>query len=201
MASHKKPTSRAEQKETTRSDVLQAARDEFERVGFDAANIRSIAARAGVSPGTVLHHSGDKRELLHAALFDDLESTLSRAFDKLEGKTLDAQLTRVAERVFAYYRRRPKLSRVLLKEALFAEGPWSQRFVGQVTRVHQRIGELAQAAITRGELRADASPVLVAAAWFSFFYFSLIGWVQGSVKDPVALVGQLFQQHLAGAAK
>jgi hypothetical protein len=38
----------------------------------------------------------------------------------------------------------------------------------------------------------------VAAAWLSFFYFALIGWVQGAHGTPLALVEHLFSQHLAG---
>lgn len=198
MATRKKPVSRAQKTLATREDVLKAARDEFERVGFDAANLRTIAARAGVSAATVLHHTGDKRELLYASLFSDLENTLSRAFDELNAEGLQEELLEVAERVFAYYRHRPKLSRVLLKESLFAEGPWSERFVGQVTGVHRKIAERVQRAVERGELRTGADAVMVGTAWFSFFYFALIGWVQGSVSDPVDLVGRLFQQHLDG---
>ncbi|MGV3621402.1 MAG: TetR/AcrR family transcriptional regulator [Archangium sp.] len=194
----RRPQSREKSTLATRADVLRAARDEFERVGFDAASVRSIAARAGVSPGTVLHHAGDKNELLYAALFDDLEATLSGAFDGLDETGLENQLFDVAERVFAYYHQRPQLSRVLLKESLFAGGPWSQRFVGQVTNVAARIAELVQRAVERRELRAGADPRLTATAWFSFFYFSLIGWVQGSVADPVELVNTLFRQHLDG---
>lgn len=195
MAARRKPITRVEQALATRDAVLKAARDEFERAGFEAANLRDIAARAGVSAATVLHHTGDKRELLHAALFDDLEATLAKAFDGLDGAPLPDALHEVATRVFAYYRRRPKLSRVLLKESLFSDGPWSQRFVNQVAGVHQRIAELARTSV---ELKRGVNPALVAAAWFSFFYFSLIGWVQGSVGDPVALVDQLFHQHLEG---
>ncbi len=198
MATRRKPASRAEKTLATKAEVLRAARDEFERVGFEAASLRNIAAQAGVSAATVLHHAGDKHELLHAALYADLEHTLSRAFDDLDANGLEDELLEVAERVFAYYRHRPQLSRVLLKESLFAEGPWSQRFVEQVSTVHVRIAELVRRAVERGELRADAKPVLVATAWFSYFYFGLIGWVQDSVDDPVELVRALFQQLLDG---
>lgn len=198
MATRRKPASRAEKTLATKAEVLRAARDEFERVGFEAASLRNIAAQAGVSAATVLHHAGDKHELLHAALYADLEHTLSRAFDDLDANGLEDELLEVAERVFAYYRHRPQLSRVLLKESLFAEGPWSQRFVEQVSTVHVRIAELVRRAVERGEFRADAKPVLVATAWFSYFYFGLIGWVQDSVDDPVELVRALFQQLLDG---
>ncbi|MBK7152755.1 MAG: helix-turn-helix transcriptional regulator [Sandaracinaceae bacterium] len=50
----------------TQQAVLAAARDSFEELGFERANLREIAARADVSAGTVLHYYGDKRGLLHA---------------------------------------------------------------------------------------------------------------------------------------
>lgn len=196
MATRKKPENRVQKTLATREDILRAARSEFERVGFEAASIRSIAARAGVSPATVLHHTGDKRELLHAALYTDLERTLASAFVELHVDGLEDELAEVADRVFAYYHQRPQLSRVLLKESLFAEGPWSQRFVEQVSGVHSRIAEHVQRAIARGELRRGTDATLVATAWFSFFYFALIGWVQASVPDPVDLVNHLFHQHI-----
>lgn len=189
---------RAAQKEATRKAVLEAARDEFERVGFDAANLRAIAARAKVSAGTVLHHYGDKRELLHAALFDDLEETLNEALASPGEGPLELQLARLTRRVFRYYLQRPKLSRALLKESLFADEPWAARFSAQVGTVHAAIAKLAKDAAARGELRVDANFALLGAAYFSFFYFALIAWVQGGHDAPAAMVEHLIQQHLEG---
>jgi AcrR family transcriptional regulator len=194
----KRPGSRATQKEATGKAVLEAARAEFERVGFDAANLRSIAARAGVSAGTVIHHHGDKRELLHAALFDDLDETLRRALSTLGPGTLEAQLSELTGGVFAYYQRRPKLSRTLLKESLFADAPWAGKFTAQAGLVHGAVARLAMEASARGELRPDVDAALFAAAYLSFFYFALISWVQGAHGAPVSLVEHLVHQHLEG---
>lgn len=191
-------TPRAQQKEATRKAVVDAAREEFERVGFDAANLRTIAARAGVSVGTVLHHSGEKRDLLHAALFDDLEVTITRVLSELGDGPLEAQLGRLTRGVFRYYLRRPELSRALLKESLFAEGPWASRFTAQVGQTHGAVAKLAAQAMERGELRADTNGPLLAVAYFSFFYFALISWVQGAHKSPASLVEKLVTQHLEG---
>lgn len=200
MFNQRKPRgkTRATQKEATGHAVLQAARAEFERVGFEAANLRSIAARAGVSAGTVLHHYGDKRELLHAALFDDLEQTLARALAGLGEGPLEEQLSALTRTVFGYYQRRPQLSRTLLKESLFAEEPWAQRFTAQVGRVHGALAQLAQKASERGELRPHVDGALFAVAYFSFFYFALIAWVQGAHGSPMELVDHLVRQHLEG---
>ncbi|HEY0095497.1 MAG TPA: TetR/AcrR family transcriptional regulator [Archangium sp.] len=189
---------RATQKAATGKAVLEAAREEFERVGFEAANLRAIAARAGVSAGTVLHHYGDKRELLHAALFDDLEETLRRALAELGPGPLETQLSELTRAVFGYYQRRPKLSRTLLKESLFADEPWARKFTAQVGTVHGAIARLAEQASARGELRPGVDAALFGAAYFSFFYFALISWVQGAHGAPVALVERLIGQHLEG---
>jgi AcrR family transcriptional regulator len=193
-----RPATRAARKEATAAAVVAAAREEFERVGYERANIRAIAKRAGVSAGTVIHHHADKRELLHAALFEDLEATLARALADLGNGTFEARLSRLTRGVFRYYQKRPKLSRTLLKESLFADEPWASRFTAQVGRIHAVIARLAEEAIARGELRAGTDTARVSAAYFSFFYFALIAWVQGGHDQPVAFVDRLFAQHLEG---
>jgi len=191
-------SSRAARKQATARAVLDAARAEFERVGYEAASLRAIAARAGVSAGTVIHHHGDKRDLLHAALFDDLEATLTRVLARLGDGPLEAQLARLTRGVFAYYLERPGLSRTLLAHSLFADPPWAERFSAQVAGVHARIAGLAGAARARGELAGDADAALLGAAYFAFFYFALIAWAQGRNPHPARLVEALVAQHLAG---
>ncbi|NMO20610.1 TetR/AcrR family transcriptional regulator [Pyxidicoccus fallax] len=192
------PNRRAIQKEETRRAVLDAAREEFERVGFESANLRSIAARAGVSAGTVLHYYGDKRELLHAALFDDLDATWRAALGNLGSGPLENQLSRLTAAVFGYYQARPKLSRTLLKESLFADEPWASKFAAQIASVTVEITRLAARAIERGELREDCNTALLAAAWVSFFHFGQISWAQGAYPTPVSLIDHLVRQHLQG---
>jgi AcrR family transcriptional regulator len=192
------PGVRAAQKARTREAVLEAARDEFEAVGFEAANVRSIARRAGVSAGTVLHHFHEKRDLLHAALFDDLEATLDRALGRVGKGSLAKEASALGAAVFSFYLERPALSRAALRESLFAEGPWAQAFLAQVTRVHQALAVLARRDLDAGRLARTVSPEVLGAAWLSFFYFALIGWVQGGTPDPLALLDTLFAQHLAG---
>ena len=100
--------------------------------------------------------------------------------------------------MFRYYQRRPALSRTLLKESLFADPPWAERFTGQARGIHAAIARLAGAAVARGELRAGGDGALLGVAYLSFFYFALIAWVQGAHAEPAALVERLVQQHLEG---
>lgn len=190
------PKKRAAQKEETRQRILAVARSHFERDGFAGANVRGIAAEAGVAAGTVLLHFADKRDLLHAALFDDLAALIEAETAKRPTETLDAALVALARRFFGYYRARPALSKTLLAESLLAESPWRERFTGQVARVHAHIAGLATEAQRRGELSADVDPSLLGVAFFSFYYFTLIGWVQGALADPVPLFERLLADHL-----
>ena len=187
-------SSRSQQKAETASAILEAARDEFERVGFEGANIRSIAKQAGVSPGNVLHHFKDKKELLHAALFDELDRALRRALRFDPARPLLEDLGRFGRAVFKSYQARPTLSRTLLKESMFADGPWRARFLAQVADVQRALAERIG---KTPELARSANPELLAAGWLSFFYFALIGWAQGAMPRPVELVEHLTAHHLA----
>jgi AcrR family transcriptional regulator len=53
--------------ETTRRDILDAARRAFGESGFDRATIRAIAGLAAVDPALVHHHFGTKASLFAAA--------------------------------------------------------------------------------------------------------------------------------------
>lgn len=191
-------TRRAEQRDATSSSVLEAARAEFESAGYEGANLRAIAARAGVSAGTVLHHYADKRELLHAVLFDSLNDTLTEALAKPGPAPLEAQLSRLGKRVLKSYQQRPELSRVLLRESLFAQGAWAKRFSAQTAAVHAALAGWVAKAVERRELKKTADGRVLAAAWLAFFYFGLIGWVQGAHPKPEQLIDALTRQHLEG---
>lgn len=54
-------------KAATRQKVLDAGKALFETVGYEAATIRAIAARAGMSTGAVFANFDDKRALYVAA--------------------------------------------------------------------------------------------------------------------------------------
>lgn len=188
--------SREEQKLRTRRRLLQAARERFEARGFQGTTMRSVAEAAGVAVGTVFVHFEDKRDLLCSALFDDLEPILDAAIRQAPEGSARARLHHLTSSLFHHYEARPELSRMLLRESLLATGPWRSRFAAQVERMHGIVaGWLAQAR-ERRELPAAIDPALGAVAYLSFYYFALIGWIQGQPLDPVGLVDRLLAQHL-----
>jgi len=187
---------RSEQKEETRQRLLDAAREVFEAEGFEGASLRQIAARAGIAAGTIFVHFRDKRDLLHAALFEDLAATLEAALAEDDADSLEAWLARLTDRMLGYYEARPLLSRVLLQQSLLAEPPWAERFAGQIAQVHAEVVRRAEVARAQGELAPDANLPLFAVAFVSFYMFGLIAWAQRSHPAPRELVRRLTAQHL-----
>ena len=140
------PRGRKLGKLATRARILEVAKQQLETLGFDGTSIRSVAQAAGVATGTVLLHCVDKRDLLHAALFEDLQRSWERARDERGKRSLAHELARIAQAFFDYYAARPVLSRALLRESLFADPPWGARFAAQVADVHRHVASLADRA-------------------------------------------------------
>lgn len=64
------------------ADLLRHARTILEEAGIAALNLRSLAARAGIAPGSVYHHYANKNALLAglaAEGFGELRAQLERA--------------------------------------------------------------------------------------------------------------------------
>lgn len=176
--------------------MLEAAKARFESLGLEATSIRDVAKDAKVATGTVLLHFPDKKDLLHAAFYEELLDTWARAKALPPTKDLHADLCAIADAFFAYYAARPRLSRTLLKESLFADPPWQERFVGQIADVQARVVHLTEAAKRRGEFSLGLDAALLGAAFFSFYYFALLAWAQGGHPKPGQLFARLLGEHL-----
>lgn len=114
-----------------------------------------------------------------------------------ESRRLPSQVRVRSPHCYGYYALRPKLSRVLLRESLFADEPWRQRFAVQVARVTAHVATLVEQAKEDGELDRATDAQLLSVAFCSFYYLALIAWVQEGIDDPLPLFKQLMTQHLA----
>lgn len=199
MARAKPPRKpRVAQKEETRARILDVARAHLERDGFEAASFRGIAKDAEVAIGTVALHFTDKKGLLHAALYEDLEHAITRCLAAGARGSLVDRMTAIMQPAYEYYARRPRLSRTLLESSLFADSPWRERFADQAVRVHVRLVAVVEAARRRREIASDTNGTVFAGAVFAFYYMALIGWAQGQVAAPLALFRRMVEQHVDG---
>src|SRR5215831_13366167 len=89
------PKLRARIRETTVQAILAAAEEVFADAGLHAAHMGTIAAKAGVSVGTLYNHFEDREALLagllaarHAELYGKLDAAISGA----AGRPLRARL-------------------------------------------------------------------------------------------------------------
>ena len=106
-------TARAEQREQTRSRIVEAAIEAFAEHGFDGAATRDIASRADTSQGLVSYHFETKADLWRAAadhLFHELTESL-----ELDDEGPDPETAREAIRAFVRLNaRRPELFHFLV---------------------------------------------------------------------------------------
>jgi len=88
----KKPVQ--ERSRRTRHQILNASKDLFAEIGFEAANTNLIAARAGVSIGTVYAHFKDKWEIFLTILDDfsqDIHIHLKSGIDGVLASEMDLE--------------------------------------------------------------------------------------------------------------
>lgn len=162
-----------ERQSAARESVLSAARDAFEKHGFDGATMRQIADAAGVAVGTLFNYFPDKQALLRDALYADLEGVIA-TIDFYEADALDDLFVAVARPLVDYYCARPVLSRVLLRDAMFADGPRAAAFIEQAERVGVELTRHVRRLQKSGVVAESAAPEAVVLAFFSYYYFVLM---------------------------
>jgi len=83
---------RERRKEARPGELLEAALDLFVEKGFAATRSEEVAARAGVSKGTLFLYFQSKEELFKAVVIENLAGRFTewnREFDQFEGSTAD----------------------------------------------------------------------------------------------------------------
>jgi AcrR family transcriptional regulator len=95
---------RDRQREERREQILEAALAVFSQKGYHATNVSDVAARAGVSQGTIYWYFESKEALFNSALlsvFEDFGTTSLAAVEECE--TASEKLSRLAQsmQVFA----------------------------------------------------------------------------------------------------
>ena len=150
-------TRRERRKEARRGELLEAALDLFVEKGFAGTRSEDVAARAGVSKGTLFLYFPSKEELLEAVVRENISSRFAewqQEFESFEGCTMD--LVRHAmrlwwERIGAT--RASGVTKVMISEARnFPElaAFYQEEVIRPGTRLIRRI---LQRGVDRGEFR------------------------------------------------
>jgi AcrR family transcriptional regulator len=80
-AGTREPGRRERRKAENRALILEAARETFGEVGFEAATVRQIARRTGLASGTFYNYFPDKSVIFQAILEDNVEAMRRRVRD------------------------------------------------------------------------------------------------------------------------
>jgi AcrR family transcriptional regulator len=177
---------RDEQKEGTRLRVLAAAAALFKEQSYEETTTRSIAVRAGVATGTVFVHFPDKAAIAEAMLEDHVERALSAALRSLPRRGLGPRLLAVANALFRAYDAEPELSKVLLRQGLFAtsaDGPLSK----QLGRFRAWVASQVSEAAAHGEHLLVSQPHFFA-GFFSIYFGLLVAGLQGQLTNEGRLL-------------
>lgn len=192
---------REKRKQATRERVLEAARDLFDEVGYEAAAIRDIAKRAGVSVGSVFTTFGGKADLLGAVMSDRLEglyAELDRLIPHLRGGVVD----RLRSIMAVHYGFETRRLRLFVSYICASYGWAAERGVtplGGNARLKQMLGDVLREGIERDEVRVDADIESCADAIVAAYVWNYRRACEPSVttEDLIALmdrqIGVLFQ--------
>ncbi|MGE0816464.1 MAG: TetR/AcrR family transcriptional regulator [Vicinamibacterales bacterium] len=168
-----------ERSERSRAAILDAALELFSHRGYGATSMRDIAAKAGVSTGSVYHHFQDKEAIFQALLAQFQDVTRRPDFPinvVLErGEFLDdfGRLAAAAEEVLTRWR--PHLA-LFYVDAVEFDGRHIQRFYADLAQRFAQFVEMHRARLgLERHVREDvpAGPALLLATRLFIYYFSV----------------------------
>lgn len=150
------PNLREARKQATRRRVLDAARELFEEVGYEAATVRAIAERAGVSVGGVFTSFTSKSDVLSEVMqarLADLYADLEKVVPHLRGSTADRCRSLFAVH-YAFEFRRLRLFLAYLAAAF----DWRADRTLPTMGANQRLRGMVRDCLVEGVARGDVRP-------------------------------------------
>jgi AcrR family transcriptional regulator len=186
---------RERNKEKKLGSLVRAGRALFVQRGFERTTTRAITEKAGVATGTFFLYFREKRDLLFHLFKEDIARVQEEAYASLPvDAPLVAQFTHFAGRLYDYYGRDPRLSRIVLKELLFLEEGERDEMMALTMATVVRVADLVAEAKRRGEIARSVDPMQVAGHAFALYLFGVIGWLNGAIPTLQMARAQLEAQ-------
>ncbi|WP_246801372.1 TetR/AcrR family transcriptional regulator [Bradyrhizobium genosp. L] len=143
-----------------RQALLLAATEAFAGLGFDGADLRSIATAANVSPNLVRVHFGNKAALWEACLDRIIASATPAIADIANvandaGRPLGDRLRDVIIRVATFYAAYPQAKNFAVRHGAEAPERTAQVTEKLLRPAYESVRELLQAGIAAGIVRAS----------------------------------------------
>jgi AcrR family transcriptional regulator len=160
-------TSRDEQKEKRRQEILYAGLGVFIRKGYSGTTIKDIASAVGMSVGLLFHYFESKEELYLELVSLGIEGPMSSL------QTGDADVftffEKTAERILSYIKTDPFVSKmfVLMHQAYYSEDvPLSVKELLKGFDIYSPTADMIRCGQKTGSIR-EGDPVALAIAFWS----------------------------------
>jgi AcrR family transcriptional regulator len=179
-----------------RERVIRAAQDLAAEGGYDAVQMRDVAARGEVALGTIYRYFPSKDALLLAVMVQwlgDLEQRVTR--NPPAGATTVDRIMDVLTRAVRSMDRQPRLTRAVIG-AMTANDPASVDAIGEVTRAMARILAAAFPDDVDPALEASAAKALGHVWWSATISWANgMGdgeWVVAELREAAGLIADRF---------
>jgi AcrR family transcriptional regulator len=184
-----------------RRRISEAARAVFTEFGYDRANMREIAKRAGVATGTLFLYAPDKRNLLLWIFNDDLDHITEATFAAIAAdhahEALLEQLMFAFDARYRYWGADPELSLHALQELIVARDveatPASHLANYHLRRVvlQDEVAQLVRAQQRFGRIRASEDPDTIARLVLAIYNAAVRSWLRLNDVDAAQGLGEL----------
>jgi AcrR family transcriptional regulator len=179
-----------------RERVIRAALELGAEGGYDAVQMRDVAARAEVALGTIYRYFPSKDALLLAVMVQwlgDLESRVTR--HPPEGATTVDRIMDVLTRALGSMDRDPRLTAAVIG-AMTSGDPACVGAIGEVTRAMARILRSAFPAGVDPQREASAAKALGHVWWSATISWANgmgdVAWVSGELREAAMLIADHF---------
>lgn len=191
----------AETRVETRRRLLFAAADEFAESGVEKANINRISVAAGLAKGTVYNYFDSKRALFLAVCEEACRLAAAEA-DDLPGASTRQRLVALLESDMRWVKQHPAFARVLLREGMNPDPESYAALSEAAAPFTQRVVELLEEGVERGEVRSDLSSTQLALWLIGMDQLALLQhWGSGGAWPALDDIPELVvTQFLDGAA-
>ncbi len=141
--------------QSTRQDILGAARRRFERFGAPKTTMDEVAREAGCSRTTLYAHFRNKEDLYASLLTQEIEAFICEASAvRGSGGRAGSKIRRIVEITRATYARNPVLRLALTRDAEMSLEPVASAFThDQEHRIIELLRRVLEEGVAEGSLR------------------------------------------------
>lgn len=161
----------------TRALILTTAKKLFLKYGATKCTIRGIAKKAGVSPASVMVHFKTKDALLDAALYTEIEATLTAVLTSLKpGSDILEKFMHISRSMFMFYDTNRNLYRQLVGNVVIQNQEHTPHLSRQMDQYLALMSEMVEDEKQAGRLQPHLDAVISAHALGALYFGALVKW-------------------------